>query len=263
MANNIEGPPVTVDIAEGVGWLTLNRPAAINAVNDPIRVGVPRALDALDHNPDVRVIVIRGAGERGFCVGADIKEFRDPESPSETRARVAEPGWIESLDRVRKPTIASIHGYCLGGGLELALACDVRVASACARFALPEIDLGLIPGGGGTQRLRRVIGLGRALHMLLTADRIDAAEALRIGLVTSVHTDRQDLAAQTRALALKIAAKPATAAAYVKEAALSGADLDLASGLRLEKDLFAVLMCSEERVAAAAAFRARKTAGGA
>jgi enoyl-CoA hydratase/carnithine racemase len=168
------------------------------------------------------------------------------------------PGWIEILDRVRKPVIAAIHGYCLGGGLEISMACDIRVAAPNAVFGLPETGLGLIPGGGGTQRLPRIVGLGRALDLLLTGDRIDAAEALRIGLVSRLAVSNEGLIDEVQALAERIAAKPANATAYAKEAARDGLELDLRAGLKLEKDLFVLLMSTGDRKEAAAAFKEKR-----
>ncbi len=252
---NETDPEVRVHGADGVGWITLNRPTSINAINDAIRTGVPAALEALDRDAAIRVIVIQGSGPRGFCAGADIKEGKPVEGPVAARERLMKSPWIESLDRVTKPVIASIHGYCFGGGLEIALACDLRIASPDALFSLPETGLGLIPGGGGTQRLPRLIGLARALDLLITGDRIDAAEALRIGLVTRLVTDRDSLERETGEFAKRIAARPGTATRYVKEAAKAGLDLDLKAGFRVERDLFALLLSTEERLAAAAAFK--------
>jgi enoyl-CoA hydratase/carnithine racemase len=250
-------PAVQVHSEDAVGWITLNRPATINAINDAIRSGVPAVLEEMDRDESIRVIVIQGSGPRGFCAGADIKETKPVEGPVAARQRLMKAPWIEALDRVTKPVIASIHGYCFGGGLEIALACDLRIASPDALFSLPETGLGLIPGGGGTQRLPRLIGLARALDMLITGDRIDAAEALRVGLVTRLATDRDSLERETGELARRIAARPATATRYVKEAAKAGFDVDLKAGFRVERDLFALLLSTEERLAAAAAFKAK------
>lgn len=141
---------VRVERDAALGWIVLSRPGQINAINDEIRQGVPQALELLERDPRVRVILIRGEGERGFCAGADIKEKRGEESAIQVRQRMERSRWIEALDAVAKPVIAAIHGYCMGGGLELALACDIRFAAPGAVFALPETGLGLIPGGGGT-----------------------------------------------------------------------------------------------------------------
>ncbi|MDZ4101454.1 MAG: enoyl-CoA hydratase/isomerase family protein [Hydrogenophaga sp.] len=252
------GAAVEVERRGSVGWIVLNRPGQINAINDDIRRGVPAALAELDADPSVRVIVIRGAGERGFCAGADIKERRAAESSVQVRRRMQKSRWIEALDRTEKPVIAAIHGYCMGGGMELALACDVRFAAPDAVFALPETGLGLIPGGGGTQRLGSVVGPGRALDLLLTGDRMDAQRALTIGLVTRVAESPESLNDEVTALAERIAVKPPTATLFVKQAARAATQLDLKSGLDLELDLFAMLVPMHDVKEAALAFRDKR-----
>ncbi|MBA4214954.1 MAG: enoyl-CoA hydratase [Polaromonas sp.] len=252
------GAAVEVERRGSVGWIVLNRPGQINAINDDIRRGVPAALAELDADPSVRVIVIRGAGERGFCAGADIKERRAAESSVQVRRRMQKSRWIEALDRTEKPVIAAIHGYCMGGGMELALACDVRFAAPDAVFALPETGLGLIPGGGGTQRLGSVVGPGRALDLLLTGDRMDAQRALTIGLVTRVAGSPESLNDEVTALAERIAVKPPTATLFVKQAARAATQLDLKSGLDLELDLFAMLVPMHDVKEAALAFREKR-----
>jgi enoyl-CoA hydratase/carnithine racemase len=252
-------PAVCVEREGGVGWITLSRPGQINAINDEIRQGVPRMLAELEADPAVRVIVISGAGPRGFCAGADIKERRGSvETSLQVRQRLERSRWIESLDRCRKPAIAAIHGFCMGGGMELALACDIRIASPDAVLALPETGLGLIPGGGGTQRLPRVIGPGRALDLLLTGERLTAAEALAIGLVSRVSATAESLREEVAALAAKIAMKPPTATAFVKQAARAAGQVDLKNGLDLELDLFALLAPMQDVKEAAAAFSEKR-----
>ncbi|WP_313473059.1 enoyl-CoA hydratase/isomerase family protein [Brevundimonas sp.] len=257
MADEAFAPAVQIEHVNRVGWIILNRPGQINAINPALRREAAEALVRLDKNPDVGAIVIRGAGERGFCAGADIKSQNDAASLPTLRADMT-PGWIEILDQVRKPVIAAIHGYCLGGGLEVAMACDIRMAAPDAVFGLPETGLGLIPGGGGTQRLPRIVGLGPALDLLLSGDRIDAAEAFRIGLVSRMSASGDSLIDEAQALAERIAARPTAASAYVKEAARDGFEMDLRAGLKLEKDLFVLLMSTEDRREAAAAFREKR-----
>jgi enoyl-CoA hydratase/carnithine racemase len=170
------------------------------------------------------------------------------------RRRLTQEAWINAFDQATKPVIAAVHGFCMGGGLEIALACDIRIASSDAVFSLPETGLGLIPGAGGTQRLHRIIGLGRALDLLLTGDRIDAAEAHRIGLITRMVEDRGALLNQALALAERIASRAPAATLYVKEATRSGSDLHLSAGMALERSLFALLTATEDRAEAARAF---------
>jgi enoyl-CoA hydratase/carnithine racemase len=249
---------VTIEREGGLGWVVLTRPGQINAINDDIRNGVPQALRELDADPAIRVIAIRGAGPRGFCAGADIKEKRGPETAIEVRTRMQGARWIEAIDAVQKPVIAAVHGYCMGGGLELALACDIRYATPDAVFSLPETALGLIPGGGGTQRLARVVGPGRAMDLLLTGERLDAAAAKDIGLVTRVARAPEALVDEVRAFATRIAARAPAATLLVKRAARSALDLELKQGLDLELDLFALLKPSEDAREAALAFSEKR-----
>jgi enoyl-CoA hydratase len=252
------GNAVEVERRGGVGWIVLNRPDQINAINDDIRRGVPAALAELDGDPSVRVIVIRGAGARGFCAGADIKERRPAETSLQVRRRMQKSRWIEALDRTEKPVIAAIHGYCMGGGMELALACDLRFAAPDAVFALPETGLGLIPGGGGTQRLGSVVGPGRALDLLLTGDRVDARRAFDIGLITRMADSTDSLLAEVAVLAERIAQRPPTATLFAKQAIRAAGHLDLKSGLDLELDLFAMLVPMNDVKEAALAFREKR-----
>jgi enoyl-CoA hydratase/carnithine racemase len=253
-----ENPAVTIERDGGTGWIVLNRPGQINAINDEIRRGVPQALIQLDADPAIRVIVIRGEGARGFCAGADIKERRGAETSLQVRRRMEKVRWIETLDRVEKPVIAAIHGFCMGGGMELALACDIRFASPDAVLALPETGLGLIPGGGGTQRLARVVGPGRAMDLLLTGERLDAEQARAIGLLSRVSQTADSLLSEVAALASRIASKPPVATAYAKQAARAAMELDLKRGLDLELHLFSLLAPMQDVKEAALAFREKR-----
>lgn len=249
---------VTIEREGLLAWVVLTRSAQINAINDDIRHGVPQALRALDADPAVRVVAIRGDGPRGFCAGADIKEQRAPETAIEVRRRMQGARWIEAIDAVQKPVIAAVHGYCMGGGLELALACDIRYAAPDAVFSLPETALGLIPGGGGTQRLARVVGPGRAMDLLLTGERLDARQARDIGLVTRMASESGALVDEVRCFALRIAARAPAATLSVKRAARSALDLELRQGLDLELDLFAMLKPSDDAREAALAFSEKR-----
>lgn len=256
--SNIINASVFLQVEGSVGWVVLTRADQINAINDEIRTGVPQALQALDSNPEVRVIVIRGDGTRGFCAGADIKETRPAETSIEVRHRMGNHRWIESLDSIEKPVIAAVHGYCMGGGLELALACDIRFAAPGAVMSLPETALGLIPGGGGTQRLPRVVGQAKAMDMMLTGARLKAEQALAINLVTRVSTTDDSLLDEVRELAQLIGKRPPVATRYVKRAVTAANDLDLHKGLDLELDLFALLKTSSDAKEAAIAFKEKR-----
>lgn len=245
---------ILVSCEDAVARVTLNRPDVINAFNNAMRADFPRVIRALQADENVRAIVIHGAGDRGFCAGADVNEKRQIGSPVEERERLTPSSWIEVLDQVTKPVIAALHGFCFGGGVEIALACDIRMASNDLKIGLTETRLGLIPGGGGTQRLTRLIGLGPALDLLITAERIDAERAYQLGLVTRLAADKDALLDAAMALASLIAARPPAAIAFAKEAAIDGLSSDLRGGLRLEKALFALLMGTEDRKEAAAAF---------
>lgn len=250
--------PVLLTRDGHVAYVTLNRPESLNAFNDAMRSGFVAVIEELEQDETVRVIVISGAGERAFCAGADVKEVRAATSPIEQRKRLVPRSWIEVLDSVTKPTIAAVSGVCFGGGMEIALACDIRMASEDAKFGLTETMLGLIPGGGGTQRLTRVIGLGPALDMLIAAERISARRAYELGLVTRLANDKAALLQDARSLAESIAQRPPAAIAYAKEAAIQGAENGLQSGLRLEKALFALLTGTDDRREAAAAFKEKR-----
>ncbi|HEY8612648.1 MAG TPA: enoyl-CoA hydratase-related protein, partial [Roseomonas sp.] len=228
-----------------------------NALNTAIRQALPEAIRAAEADDAARVLVLRGAGERAFCAGADIKEFVEVPSPAAYRqARVPE-SWISAFDTARKPIVASIHGFCLGGGLEIALACDIRIASEDAVFALPETGLGVITGVGGSQRLPRIVGMSQALDMILTGERIKAEQARAMGLITRL-VPRAGLDQATAELAAHLAARPPMAMAFAKEAVRAAFDQSLRDGMRLEVDLLTLLLNTEDRLEAARAFREKR-----
>jgi enoyl-CoA hydratase/carnithine racemase len=221
---------------DGIAVLTLDRPEALNAFNVQMRDDVYAVLKAVRDDPDVRGLLVRGAGERAFCVGADLKEFGS--APSQAIARQAR--WERDVWglwlTIDKPTVAAIHGYCLGSGVEIASVCDLRVATDDAVFGMPEVSLGLIPAAGGTQLLPRLLAPGRALDILLTGRRFTATDALRYGFITSaVPVDQLESAAMTLLWTALQAPSPALTAA--KRAVREGLDLPLAQGLALERRL--------------------------
>jgi enoyl-CoA hydratase len=245
--------PITYAVAEHVATITLNRPDVHNAMNQAMRSDLTRCFERLVTDDDVKAIVVTGAGDRAFSAGADIREFVEPLVPVAFREQRRRVEFRAVMDRCPQPIIAAINGFALGGGLELALACDIRVAAAGATLGLTEINLAIIPGGGGTQRLPRLVGRGKALEMILTGARIAADEALRIGLVERVVPAGDALKAATE-LARTIAAKAPVALRYAKEAVVKGLEMPLADGLRLEGDLSTLLRTTEDRVEGAKAF---------
>ncbi len=218
---------------DGVAWLTLNRPDVLNAANMAMRDALWSALEAVRDDPDVRVAVFRGAGERAFSAGADISEFGTSPSYVDARSARQERDLWGLMLSITKPFVAAIHGFAFGAGCELSLCCDIRIASDDATFALPEVTLGYIPSAGGTQTLPRTIAPGIAREMILSGEPIDAQRALAIGLVTRV-VPRAQLQAEAEAIAARLAAQPVAAIRAAKEAMLLGADLPLEAALRVE-----------------------------
>lgn len=244
---------ITHAAAEHVATITLNRPDVHNAMNEAMRRDLTRCFEAIAVDEDVKVVVVTGAGERAFSAGADIREFVEPLVPVRFREQRRRLDFRQAMDRCWQPIIAAVNGFALGGGLELALACDIRIAAVGATLGLTEVNLAIIPGGGGTQRLPRLIGRGKALEMILTGARIPADEALRIGLVERVVPAGEALKAATE-LARTMAAKAPVALRYAKEAVVKGLELPLADGLRLEGDLSTLLRTTEDRLEGAKAF---------
>lgn len=219
-----------------VAYVTLNRPEALNAYNIQMRDDLYEILNAIKIDPDIRVIVFKGAGEKAFCAGADLTDFLTAPSPVIARkVRFERDVWRLFLE-IPQPIIAALHGHILGSGIEIALCCDIRIASKDAKFGLPEVKLGIIPAAGGTQTLPRTIGRAKAMEMLLTNRPISGDEAYEIGLVNEV-IERGKLYDRAKELADIIAAKPPKAVRLVKQAVVRGMDLSLSEGLNLEKRL--------------------------
>jgi enoyl-CoA hydratase len=235
-----------------VAVLTINRPDKLNALNAQVHAEGVAALEELRKDDAVRVLVITGAGEKSFIAGADIGEFAG-KTPFEQRSGFNEKTLFNSLDSFPKPVIAMINGFALGGGCELALACDIRLASEKARLGQPEINLGIIPGGGGTQRLTRLVGEGKSMELILSGDMIDAQTAYNLGLVNHVYAP-EELEAKTFELAEKIAEKSPIALQMAKEAVKLASRSNLDEGLRREVDLFAVCFSTEDKKEGVAAF---------
>lgn len=212
-----------------VAKVTVNRPDKLNALNVRTREEILAVFKDLTGNSSIRVVVITGAGDKAFIAGADISEFAG-RTALEQREIMQRSRAFDAMEDCPKPVIAMINGFALGGGCELAMACDIRIASAKAKFGQPEVKLGLIPGGGGTQRLSRLIGEGKAMELILTGDMIDAEEALRLGLVNQV-VPPEELESRTMALANRIAELSPVALAMAKKSVKNAARTDLTRGL--------------------------------
>jgi enoyl-CoA hydratase len=243
---------ITVEKEGKIAILAINRPDKLNALSSTVHIEGVAALDEFRNDDDVRVVVITGAGEKSFIAGADIGEF-EGKTPVTQRSTFHERTLFNTIDTFPKPVIAMVNGFCLGGGNELALACDLRICSETARFSQPEVNLGIIPGGGGTQRLTRLIGEGRSMEMILTGDMIDAQTAHRFGLVNHVYP-AEELRAKTLELAAKIAEKAPIALQLAKEAVKFASRSNLDEGLRREVDLFAICFSTEDKKEGVSAF---------
>jgi enoyl-CoA hydratase len=223
-----------------IAVITLNRPSALNALSTALLADLDRALTAIQRDAGIRALVITGAGEKAFAAGADIRELASL-SPAAARAHSAFGQQVmDHVQHLEKPVIAAINGFALGGGCELALSCTLRVAAETARLGQPEINLGLIPGFGGTQRLPRLIGMSRALDLLLTGRTVSAHEAHELGLVNRVVATGE-LLSTASAMAAEIASKPPAAVRAILEAVSSGLDVPLVRGQQMESALFGLV----------------------
>jgi enoyl-CoA hydratase len=241
-----------------VAIVTVNRPEKMNALNEEVRARLLATMAELEADDGVGVVVVTGAGEKAFIAGADIGEFAG-RTPLDQRHAMRQPRIFEAMAVFPKPVIAMINGFCLGGGCELAMSCDLRVASEKARFGQPEINLGLIPGGGGTQRMPRLIGLGQAMRLILSGEMIGATEAREIGLVELV-VPHAELRAKTLELAGKIASKSPLTLRIAKEAVRASQRLAIEEGILYERDLFCLCFSTEDKVEGVAAFLDKRPA---
>jgi enoyl-CoA hydratase len=247
-----------LSIEDRIAVVTINRPDKRNALNAMVREELVQVLDAMRTENAVRVVIFTGSGDRAFIAGADIAEFAQ-RSAVEQRALMDGRRIFDEIAAYPKPTIAMVNGFAVGGGCELAMACDFRIAARSARFGQPEIRLGLIPGGGGTQRLPRLVGAGRALRMILTGDMIDADEAWRTGLVDELVDDGM-LRERTMQLARTMAAQSPLAVRLAKAAVAAAWEAPLGAGLALERELFITAFGSDDGREGVAAFLEKRDA---
>ena len=235
---------------EGVWLLRLNRPETRNALSPEVMEDIAAELERLDADPEVRCIVVAG-DDTAFAAGADIRALRDPASEESVRHFSA--SFWDRIAAVKTPIVAAVSGFALGGGCELALSCDMIVASETAEFGQPEITLGIIPGGGGTQRLARVLGKQRTMELVLTGRRIDAKEAAHLGFVNSV-TKKKAWLDDAVELAHRVARRPAIALRLAKQAVLAADETGLTAGMDEERRLYGLAMATEDRIEGMDAF---------
>jgi enoyl-CoA hydratase len=220
-----------------VATITFNNPKALNALTEETFTGMESLLDELENDAEIRVIILTGAGDKAFIAGGDISHLASLDAEGARQFALLAQRVIDRIETFPKPVIAAVNGYCLGGGNELAMGCDLRIAADSAKFGQPEVKLGIIPGFAGTQRLSRLVGKGRAKEMIYTGEMIDAAEACRIGLVNRVVA-KDRLIKEAKALAMKMCDKSASAIRLCKEAIDNGLEMDFARAARYEADLF-------------------------
>lgn len=243
----------------GVFLLTVNRPKALNALNSATIADLGQAVSEIGSKSDARVLLLTGAGEKAFVAGADISEMQDFTALQAREFSGRAAAMMRSLENLPIPAIALVNGYCLGGGCELAMSCDFILASERAVFGQPEVNLGILPGFGGTQRLPRLIGRARALELILTARQVKADEAVRIGLANQVYPS-DELLAKGLEIARTIAAKGPVAIRLAKRAVQRGQDLDLDNACLLESELFALCCSTHDQKEGMAAFLAKRPA---
>ena len=248
---------VTLEVFDQIATVTINRPKALNALNTQTLTELRECFAGLEERKDVRVVILTGAGGKAFVAGADISEMVDA-TPAEGRAMaLLAMETFNKLENMPQVTIAAVNGYALGGGCEISMSCDIRIAADNAVFGQPECGLGIIPGFGGTQRLARLIGKGRAKELIFTGDQIDAQEAYRLGLANHV-VPRDELMETCRALGKKIASRASYAVFLAKTAINSSQEIDLKNGAEREKDFLGLAFATRDKQEGMEAFLARR-----
>lgn len=252
-----EEEPLLVTKKDGILTITINRPDRMNALDRRTLKISAALIDRIHYEKDVRVVIITGAGEKSFCAGADLKERANMNNMEIRNYILRIKNTLSNFENLNKPVIAAINGVALGGGLEFALSCDIRIASPNARFGLTETSLGIIPGAGGTQRLPRLIGRGRAKEMIFTAQIIDAETALEYGLINHIAPEGM-LMEMAREIAERIKANGPLAIEQAKIAVNRGMETDIDSGLKIESDAYEKLIPTRDRIEALNAFREKR-----
>jgi enoyl-CoA hydratase/carnithine racemase len=246
-----------VEEKDGIAVLTLNRPKVMNSFNFALLHSLKEQVDALKFNTNVRVVIITGAGRKAFCAGADLKERTTFDELQVKEFIFTIRNLFTSIEHLNKPVIAAINGVALGGGTELALACDIRIAAMNASMGLTETRLAIIPGAGGTQRLPRLIGRGKAKELIFTGRRVDAREALQIGLVNQIY-DPESLLTECQKMAAMICETGPIAIEQAKYAINYGLETDLHTGLGIESNAYWVTIPTEDRLEGLAAFQEKR-----
>jgi E-phenylitaconyl-CoA hydratase len=248
--------PVLYDLQDNIATVTLNRPEAMNSLDPETLVELADIWQRVRDDNEVRVVILTGTGDRAFCTGSDLKKTMPPKESFAQLNFGKDTGGVGQIF-TDKPVIAAINGYCLAGGLEISLRCDMRIAVEGAKFGLTETKIGSIPGGGGTQRLPRLVGMTNALRMLMTAEMIESDEALRIGLINEVVA-REDLMPTCLGIAEKIASNAPLAVRAVKRLAYDGMEVSLQQGLAMERLTMGVLRDSKDRIEGRKAFAEKR-----
>jgi enoyl-CoA hydratase len=242
---------------DGIGIVTINRPQVLNALNTEVYSELNAMFTEIEHDPEIRVVIITGAGGKAFAAGVDILEMKDKNSVDISRFITVARWAGDRIYNLSKPVIAAINGYAFGGGHELALACDLRIASENAQFGQQEINVGVVPGGGAIPRLTRLVGMARAKEIVYTGDVIDARSALQMGLINKV-VPPDKLMEEARALARKLLSKSSVTLSYAKKAFNTGAELDLAAALDLDECFFARCFATEDQKEGMKAFTEKR-----
>jgi enoyl-CoA hydratase len=250
---------VLMELEEGILTITINRPKVLNALNTDTLLDIQRAIKEARENEEVKAVIITGAGEKAFVAGADIAQMKELDVLTGRKMTMLGQDVFNEIENLDKPVIAAVNGFALGGGCEIAMACDIRIASEKAKFGQPEVNLGIIPGYGGTQRLPRLIGKGRAKYYIFTGEMMTAQQAFQFGLADKVVAP-EELISTAREVAKTIMAKAPVAVMMAKRAINNGLDMDLDSGIAYEAEAYTTTFGTQDRVEGMTAFVEKRKA---